>query len=45
MIKELIVGSVYFTAKMLAAADRLELLLCHQLNIRSCGMTHFQIKR
>jgi len=31
---QLFLGSVYFTAKMLAATDQLE-LLCHQSNIQS----------
>jgi len=34
-------GSVYFTAMMLAATDRLELLR-HQSNIQSHGMTQFK---
>jgi len=36
-------GSVYFTAKMLAAMDRLE-LLCRQSNIRSHGMVQYKEK-
>jgi len=32
---------VYFTTKMLAATDRLE-LLCHQSNIQSCGMIQIE---
>ena len=35
------IGSVYFTANMLAATDRLE-LLCRQSNIRFCGMRQFE---
>jgi len=34
-------GSVYFTAKILAATDQLE-LLCRQSNIRSRGMMQFE---
>jgi len=34
-------GSVYFTANILAATDRLE-LLCRQLNICSRGMMQFK---
>ena len=40
---QLITGSVYFTAKMLAATDRLELLCC-QSNIQSHGMTQYKEK-
>ena len=36
-------GSVYFTAKMLAATDQLE-KLCHQSNIRSHAMTQYKEK-
>jgi len=36
-------GSVYFTAKILAATDQLE-LLCRQLNIRSRGMMQYKEK-
>jgi len=37
------IGSVYFTANILAATDQLE-LLCFQSNIKSRGMTHFEQK-
>jgi len=33
-------GSVYFTANILVATDRLELLCCHS-KIQSHGMTQF----
>jgi len=36
-------GSVYFTAKILAATHRLE-LLCRQSKIQSHGMTQYQEK-
>jgi len=38
---QLTVGSVYFSPKILAATDQLE-LLCRQSNIRPCGMTQFE---
>jgi len=38
---ELILGSVYFTANILAATDRL-VLLCRQSNIPSRGMAQFE---
>jgi len=38
-----LLSSVYFTAKMLAATDRLE-LLCHQSNIQYCGMMQYKEK-
>jgi len=37
-------GSVYFTADILAATDRLE-LLCRQSNIHSRGMDSIHINR
>jgi len=39
-----LLSSVYFTAKMLAATDQLE-LLCHQSNIQYCGMIWCNTKK